>query len=237
MRKLKLNKLNRVSILVYGEPGIGKTSLLRTIPKNERACVLSAESGLLSIRDLVLNKTVEGFEIESFQEMYEAFDLLSEEKKAKAKFKWIFIDSLSEISQKCYDSYKELHPKKKDSFKLWEEYQASLLKLIKNFRDIEHYNIVFTCLASTARDDDGYRFIHPEINGNSLKQKLAAYFDEVFYMTIHEDEEKGKRRIFITEPAESEDGRVTAKDRSGALKPIEKPDLSAIIGKILNKGV
>jgi ABC-type uncharacterized transport system fused permease/ATPase subunit len=39
---------NGVKLLVYGQAGAGKTSLIRTLPK---PVVLSAEGGLLSIQD------------------------------------------------------------------------------------------------------------------------------------------------------------------------------------------
>jgi len=39
---------NGVKILVYGQAGSGKTSLIRTLPN---PLVLSAEAGLLSIQD------------------------------------------------------------------------------------------------------------------------------------------------------------------------------------------
>ena len=42
MRLITPETNNRFNCLVYGQPGVGKTSLLRTIPEDEPVCTLSA---------------------------------------------------------------------------------------------------------------------------------------------------------------------------------------------------
>jgi hypothetical protein len=91
-----------------------------------------------------------------------------------------------------------------------------------------HYNIVFTCLPSTEKDETNRRYIAPSISGSGLKEKLTSYFDEVFYMTSQKNSEGNEERIFITQPIE----RYPAKDRSGVLETIEQPNLTVIKNKI-----
>jgi hypothetical protein len=76
LRPIAKENVQRFTALIIGEAGIGKTSLIRTIPDDEKACIISAESGLLCINDLVQSGKVEGFEIGSFSEMKEAYQFL-----------------------------------------------------------------------------------------------------------------------------------------------------------------
>lgn len=86
--KITPQATNRFCCLVIGQAGTGKTSLLRTImgqeydqesrewkqsrEPTEKVLTLSAESGLLCVRDLVEQGMVEGYEIGSLQDFREA---------------------------------------------------------------------------------------------------------------------------------------------------------------------
>ena len=224
MRKISVESLNRMTALVIGKAGIGKTSLLRTIPEGEKVCVLSAESGLLCVRDLVLSGKVEGFEISNFEELKQALSFFQSGRGDE--YQWIFIDSLTEIAARCVESVKEKYINSKDTFKMWGEYNDMLTKIIKDFRDLTSHSVVFTCLPSIEKDEENRRYIGPSMSGSQLKERLTSYFDEVFYMMPHES----GPRIFITQP---DDTRIPAKDRSGKLNSIEKPDLGWIKNKIM----
>lgn len=229
LKPLTVEPTDRFTALIIGEAKIGKTSLIRTIPTDENVCVLSAESGLLCIRDLVKAKQVTGYEIGSFADMRESFQLLMTD-KFKEHYKWIFIDSLTEISSRCVEAMKAKYPNKADSFPMWGEYNDLMTQMIKGFRDIAHYNVIFTCLPSIEKDENNKRYVGPNISGSGLKERLTSYFDEVFYMTTQKGANGTEERVFITQPW----GRYPAGDRSGALELIEQPNLAAIKSKIFN---
>lgn len=229
LRPITIDTADRFVGIVIGQAGIGKTSLLRTIPADERACVLSAEAGLLCVRDMVVAKRVEGFEISSFAEMAEAYQLLATNADAKSRYKWVFIDSLTEISARCVEAMVAKYPNKADSMKLWGEYNDKMTQLIKGFRDLSGYNVVFTCLEGIEKDDMNRRFSAPMISGSSLKDRLPSYFDEVLYMTSLKTGEGQEQRVFVTQPYE----RFQGKDRSGKLNVTEAPNLGAIKAKIM----
>ena len=63
-----------------------------------------------------------------------------------------------------------------------------------------------------------------------MVQNIPYFFDEVLALRIIEDEEDGKtKRLLQCQP----DYQYDAKDRSGQLKMFERPNLKAIIKKII----
>lgn len=221
---------NRLTALIIGQAGIGKTSLLRTIPENEPVCTLSAEAGLLCVRDLVQSGQISGVEIRSLPDFQEALGLLKTDDWKQA-YRWVFIDSLTEIASRCVEEFQRRYPDKKDSFNLWGGYLDTMTALIKGFRDLTGYNVVFTCLESVDYDEVKRRHIGPDIQGRQLKERLTSYFDEVFLMTTLPDASGVPQRVFFTQPRPGQPG----KDRSGKLNDIESPNLANIKAKILGE--
>lgn len=231
LKPIGVQSINRFSALVLGNTGSGKTSLLRTIPDNERVCCLSAEAGLLSVRDLVESGKVEGFEIGSFADLKEVYQLfLSPD--FKSKYSWIFLDSLTEISGRCNESMQAKYTKGEDTFKRWNDYGDSMLSIIKGFRDLSSYSVVFTCLPTVQLDDLNRRYIGADIAGKQLKERLPSYFDLVLYLVTQTTDDGTPYRCFLT----SNSDRYPGKDRSGKLGPVEKPDLGYLRNKILGGG-
>jgi hypothetical protein len=238
---------DRICCLVIGKYGLGKTSLLRTIlgqdyvsgewvqvdeAPQEKACVLSAESGLLAVRDLVKAGMVEGYEIASQQDFKEAYNLLATTQEMKDRYGWIFIDSLTEISARCDEHMREKYPDRAKSFNRWDDYGATMQLTVKGFRDLNDYSVVFTCLETIEKDQNNRRYPAPDVIGKVLKEKLPSFFDEVFYMALMVDDEGAEQRVLYTQPV----NEFPAKDRSGKLNTIERPNLLYIKRKILNGG-
>ena len=77
------------------------------------------------------------------------------------------------------------------------------------------------------QDDTGAIHFGPSMPSNKLSQNIGYFFDEVFCLNIGQDEE-GSYRYLQTQP----DTLYEAKDRSGKLDTIEKPDLVNVFNKI-----
>ena len=82
---------NGVKVLVYGQAGAGKTSLIKTLPA---PLVLSAEGGLLSIADA----DVQFIEVSSMDTLKEAYQWVLNSDDAK-HFQSVALDSISEIAE------------------------------------------------------------------------------------------------------------------------------------------
>lgn len=217
-----------IKMLIYGESGSGKTSLAGTI--KEPVLLISAESGLLTLRDkeidvIDISQDDNGVMIakeKRISRLGEVYNYLLTD-DARKKYKWIFIDSLTEISQNLIEQLNSEFPERKDSLVMYGENSKRMRSLIKSFRDIPYYNVAMVALSTIDKDENGIRFTTFDLVGN-FAAKLPGFFDEVFYLHVDKD---GKRAL-ITEKSE----RVIAKDRSGKLGKIEAPDLSIIASKI-----
>jgi len=222
---------SRFTALVIGPAGIGKTSLLHTISPGQKVCVLSGEGGLLSVRSLLQAGTIEGWEIHSLADFKQAYEMLATDVEMKTRYEWVFIDSLTEISDRCVETMKSRYPSKSDSYSLWGDYADSMTALIKGFRDLSPYSVIFTCLDQVEKDELNRRYYGPAIPGRKLKDRLTSYLDEVLYMTSTKNAEGKEERVFICHPWE----RYPGKDRSGKLDVFEQPDLGHIANKILGE--
>jgi hypothetical protein len=247
LKTISPESVDRICALVIGKYGMGKTSLLRTmlgqdyidgawkqiekVAEGKKVCVLSAESGLLAVRDLVKAGLVEGYEIANLSEFKEAYQMLAVTPAMKERYEWIFIDSLTEISARCDEDMREKYPDKAKTFARWDDYNATMQLTVKGFRDLTDYSVVFTCLETIDKDENNRRYPAPDVVGRGLKEKLPSFFDEVFYMQLEAGAD-GEHRVLYTHPVQE----FPAKDRSGKLDIVERPNLLSIKRKILSNG-
>ena len=223
---------NALKILIIGPSGSGKTSLAKTT--GEKTLVISAESGLLCLNesdidivDITSDDTGALISKEKrITRLGEVYRYLLED-ETKKKYKWIFIDSLSEISQNLVEQLQVEFPERKDSLVLYGENAKRMRSIIKSFRDLPYYNVVMVALSETDKDENNIRFTGPSVIGK-ISNQLPAYFDEVFYLHVDRNEEGQTVRRLVTEGSE----RLAAKDRSGKLAKFEEPNLSSISKKI-----
>lgn len=220
------------NFLIIGDSGAGKTTLAGTLP--DKTLVISSESGLLCLSgkdiDFIdITQDDNGTPIPKEKRITRLGDvykfLLTEE--CKKKYKWIFIDSLTEISENMIEALNVEFPDRKDSLVLYGENNKRMRSLIKIFRDIPDYGVIFTALSSIEKDENNKRFIGPNLVGK-LAQTIAGYFDEVFYLNAIMDNEGNYNRVLVTSKSDG----IMAKDRSGRLNRFEQANLTTIINKI-----
>lgn len=217
-----------IKILIYAPSGAGKTFSAKTI--KDKALIISAEAGLLPLADSnidVINLHIDdnGKPIDLPDRVYrlgQAYDFLCKEKK----YDTIFIDSLTEISQIINEFTDKLFPDRKDSLVKWNEYNKKMVSIIKKFRDLPNYNVIFTCLSVIEKDENNKRYTAFSTYG-SISNRLAQYFDEVFY--LHNVNEDGQiKRFFQTQ----NENQIISKDRSTKLALYEPVDFNNIFNKM-----
>jgi phage nucleotide-binding protein len=221
---INLKSTNTVSgsnlkLLVYGQAGAGKTSLIPTMPN---PVILSAEGGLLSIagHDLPF------LEITSMDSLREAYGWLLESDEAK-QFESVAIDSISEIAEVCLSQEKAIA---KDPRQAYGEMQTTMAEIIRSFRDLPKH-VMMTAKLEKSQDETGRMMYSPAMPGNKTGQSLPYFFDLMLAMRVEKDEEGVAQRALMCDS----DGLWQAKDRSGKLGAWEAPDLGGIIKKLGNK--
>lgn len=240
----------RVKFVIAGEAGNGKTSLARTIQNglNEKVFMISAEAGLLSIKgsgidyaelqtryDEEKKEWVQVPKEQRVARLAEIYSWLMQPEQMK-KYNWIYIDSLTEISQNMLESLEsqEDFQGPKNTIKKYGELSTRMLSLCKTFRDMPHYNVVFSALVKEEKDEDNQTKIKINVIG-SFAEKLPALFDQILYLGVSKevDETTGRnKRMILTQKSHQ---YTFPKDRDGSLDVYEAPDLSVIIKKIRTK--
>jgi hypothetical protein len=208
---------NGVKLLVYGQAGAGKTTLVATLPS---PIVLSAEGGLLSIQDANLPY----IEITSMDALKEAYQWLTESSEAKG-FQSVALDSISEIAEVVLNHEKKVN---KDPRAAYGAMQEQMADIIRAFRDLPGRHVYMSAKLEKTQDEMGRVLYSPSMPGNKTGQALPYFFDEVLALRVEKDGEGNTQRALMCDS----DGLWLAKDRSGKLAAWEAPDLMGIITKI-----
>jgi phage nucleotide-binding protein len=216
LKRTKEATAQAVKLLVYGQAGAGKTSLIPTLPT---PVILSAEGGLLSIADTNLPF----IEINSMEDLREAYKWLSSSAEAR-EFESVALDSISEIAEVVLNSEKKIN---KDPRAAYGAMQEQMADIIRGFRDLPLHVYMSAKLEKT-QDEMGRVLYAPSMPGNKTGQSLPYFFDEVLALRVEKDSEGNTRRALLTDG----DGLWLAKDRSGKLEVWEDADLGEIIKKI-----
>lgn len=209
--------MSGVKLLVYGQAGAGKTSLIPTLPA---PIVLSAEGGLLSIA----GADVPYIEIASMGDLTEAYKWLSESAEA-AQFQSVALDSISEVAEVVLNAEKKAS---KDPRQAYGAMQEQMADIIRAFRDLPGRHVYMSAKLEKTQDEMGRVLYSPSMPGNKTGQQLPYFFDEVLALRVERDAEGNTQRALMCDS----DGLWLAKDRSGKLETWEAPDLGAIINKI-----
>jgi len=216
-----------VKVLCYGDAGVGKTVLCATAPN---PIIISAESGLLSIAHL----DIPVIEVKTLEDVQEAYRFITESEDAK-EFETVGLDSITEIAEVMLGKYKK---DDKDPRKSYGRLAEDMSHLIRTFRDLQGKHVYFSAKQTRLEDEhSGISTFRPMMPGKTLTNGLPFFFDEVLALRIGEEtSEEGKvtkYRYLQTQP----DLQFTAKDRSGKLDEVERPDLTFMFNKILKTKV
>lgn len=207
-----------VKALVFGEAGMGKTVLCATAP---RPIIISAEAGLLSLAD----HNIPVIEVKTVQDVLDAYVWVTTNEHAK-EFETICLDSITEIAEVLLTQYKR---EEKDPRKAYGRINDDMSELIRKFRDLKGKHVYFSCKMIRKEDgDSGIVSYKPAMPGNTLINNLPYFFDEVLALRMGKTENGKEFRYLQTQP----ELQWPAKDRSGTLEKMEKPDLSYIFDKI-----
>jgi hypothetical protein len=218
----------KVKLLGFGLPKVGKTSLVKTIPREKDSDILyiPVDPGYMILRDNEFHV----FKPENNVWSIAALEYLVEYVKKAAlagTYKWCIIDGLDDIATAVLNERKT---KTSNLMKAYGEMADFCDAWIKTMRDIDGINTLFITHMVTKEDESGAATkYYPAVPGKKLLYELDKYFDIIFCMRFVETEE-GVKRMLQTSP--EADVKYVTGDRSGSLLPLEPPDLGYILNKI-----
>ena len=223
-----------IKILVYGGSGVGKTVLSATLPQ---AVLISAESGALSLSKQNLeriygvghpqvNYNLPIIKIANVEDLTAAYEWCARSAEAQ-QFLSIGLDSISEIAEVVLNNAKR---QVKDPRQAYGELIEKMETLVRLFRDLPGRNVYMAAKMEPMKDETtGIVKYAPAMPGAKLGNKLPYFFDEVLRLGVNKDAQGVPYRFLQTQP----DLQYEAKDRSGALAPMEYPHLTSVFHKIL----
>ena len=252
-------ELTKITALVIGTSGIGKTTSLGTLPE-VGTVIASGERGTLPLRDKDYPVLSFGswadlrLIIAGFMNPAKAHSLDKAEgesiRKVITESKVLCLDSLSECSEMCIRHIVQVERRKLTSERTggardtpqsvyeeqmtmedWGLYKTRMTNLMSALCHLPMHVIV-TCLEGWKEDKKGGVMLRT-VNLSGQAATLApSYFDLVLHMEADTDDEGKPRRIWRT----ATDGEIVAKDGSCVLDEFEPTDWTALFKKILKGG-
>lgn len=224
--------VTHLNLLVYGDPGAGKTYLAATAQDHAETSpvlFLDVEGGTTTIRK---RKDVDVKRISSIDELVQTHKLLSDN---PGFYKSVVIDSLTELQKlDMVGIMKELVQRRPDldpdvpGMREWGKSAEHVRRIVRGFRDLPMHTI-FTALSQVERDENGVVTYYPSVPGK-LKMEVPGFMDIVGFLTSTIEQEETQRRIQFAKTR-----RVIAKDRTGSLGDVvEFPTIPLLWSLITN---
>ena len=259
----RLKETKGIKGCIFGKSGIGKTSLLWTLPA-EKTLFFDLEAGDLAIEgwqgDTIRPRTWQDCrDIAAFiggpnpalrdeqpysQAHYDAVtakygDANNPNNSALDKYDTIFIDSITVAGRLCFNWCKGKPQAfsdktgKPDTRGAYGLHGQEMIAWLTHLQHTRGKNIWFVGILDEKIDDFNRRFFQPQIEGSKTALELPGIVDQVITMTEMTSPEGKSFRAFICHTIN--DAGYPAKDRSGRLDLMEEPHLGRLMQKIAGK--
>jgi phage nucleotide-binding protein len=187
IKKLKDVALNKgLKVLLYAAAGTGKTTMASTLPG--KTLFLNAENGISVLHDSENSDNIDVVDVKSINDLYEVYDALS---SGELKYDNVVLDSVSEMSELMFAEVENDESIEKAYGGLYVEYRKRFNEMIKAFRDLDGFNVLFIALADEIENNGIIKKV-PFLSNKKVELQVVAFFDEVLYMYQTSD---GSRKI------------------------------------------
>ncbi len=238
--------LNLLRAVVFGDSGIGKTTSLGTLPDSCTTIAVN-ERGAIPLRNL-------DYVVETIGSWGDVRDLVRKFREPVEengrKMKILAIDSLTEISDLCktaiitkdrpqlmqarsqgrtdrpegiYDEQMTMED--------WGLYRTRMRNMVSALCHLP-VHIIATSLAAWTEDKVAGTTLRGLALNGKFAQECPAFFDCVLHMEATEGKDEDGKSTAIRQWKTFHDGRVIAKDASGALDLYEETDWTKLMTKI-----
>jgi len=251
----RLAEVRGVKAAIFGPPGIGKTTLLRTL-NSTTSLFFDLEAGDLAIEGLAIDtiRPRTWRECRDFavfiggpnpalrkdqpysEDHYQAICKKYGDPKVLEKYDTVFIDSITVAGRLCFQWCKgqpEAHSEKTGKPDIRGAYGLHGREMIAWLTHLQHTrakNVIFVGILDEKLDDFNRKVFVPQIDGSKTGLELPGIVDEVLTLTSLPDDKGVPQRVFVCHTQNS--WGYPAKDRSGRLDLLEPPHLGQLIEKI-----
>lgn len=223
--------INRgISMIVYSDPGVGKTTLSTTLPPDE-TLIIGVEAGLgplLGTKHAVFD-VLNAIQTKPLEDVIE--ELYKYLRTQKHPFKNVVLDNLSELEQQLILSLTEKHKKETPELKEYGDSAYKMREWCHNFRDLTYQgiNVVFNAweFPLELRNNEGTVITKtfPMI-GKKISPQICGIVDLVMHLEVHE--KSGKRWLRL-----GPSGQYITKTQFRGLENGEPADLAMLLNKLL----
>lgn len=217
--------VGKLKVLIYGPPGVGKTSLGATLPQPSLH-LLSERHGDMSVKRVQPGAHI--LPIKSYEHLIRVVDGLAYDKHPYVS---TCMDSLTDMQQMALRDMKGGKIGAKVTLQEWGFLIEKTKDLARRFRDLDMHVCVITL--NTEIQDEQNRIIHaPALAGKKLPKELAAYFNLVGFQMKQRDVNDLKSSYVTVLDA----GDTVVTKSHPALDAEEEPNISLWVDKINSWG-
>lgn len=238
---------NQSKTLFYAHHGWGKTYQCRYYQQRYgKGLIISGESGLMSVSDVDIDflpfTSWDGAhdpdnDVYSFRGIV---GMMRSEEFAEQGYKWVAIDSLTEVAERLMEHLEREQAKKvkagakPNGFEIWADYNRLLIAALKWVRDLP-LHVLVTALAKDETDANDKTHYWPHVKGQAVSKQVPAIFDHVFCGDkVDEEDADGvvrPKRFVITDTVRGYHGKT--RDPNHRLTAVEQvSDITELLARI-----
>lgn len=223
----------QLKVLVYGEPGSGKTTFASTFPK---PYFFDFDEGLMSVRgkdflyDTFKDTVKNGVLVKTA--ISQAESVLRDIENGKVEAETLVVDSITAMQDSMLRHVLKVANHKTTEYSDWKSFADNMLDFFMRLIGTGKH-VVLTAHTEVTKDEiSGRVYRWPYIMGNMTGKRLNNIIDEVYYAQV--EKAKGERVYSEYSLLTRAGSSYHAKSRIGVLDDMEVPDFEVIMRKVQN---